>query len=1105
LVKDRALKITAHIEPPSQFCDPDLSNNTWYVWRIVDATEPLIIKAVQIREGCDQPSCGPSYSDYKDMYLLTQRMFPVSRVRLFPHRAALPWSTTTMDELQNILKQDQDPRAGNSNYVIVGFKKTCDGWWAGKALTIGSFGGRVAWVRTDDKGKRQEDLAHELGHAVGGLGHVDACGAGKGENYPYPTNWLSWGTDQDYWGLDTGSSPPKVIHPKKYSDIMTYCRPKWISDYSYKRILTALRPATPRPKQAVALKADTDYLVVVGRINPETQAVSLRPMTRLPNSELGPGGLSGPDGPYAIQLLDAGDSVLVEQTFGLMQSSPPDDSGEIFSLLVPYDPATTRVAITYEDTEIFSLTVSPNAPTVTVDPVTGTVTDTLTVSWSADDLDGDPLTAAVYFSADGGETWELLTPGIEDTEAELDTSFWPGTEQAMMRVLVTDGVNTSQDATGPFTVTTKAPIVFVAGPEDGSGVLPEAPVLFTASGYDPEDGPMEGDVFSWSSDLDGELGSGEEIFVSQLSLGWHEITVTATDSDENTATDTIRLYVGHWVYLPLILKNHLPSPAPTHTPTPTSTRTPTATPTAILTPTSTPTPTHTPTATLTLTPTPTPTPTSPVTGIRYVATTGDDTGNACTESISPCRTIQHGVDQAQPGEEIRVAAGTYSGTQTVTITQWGYPYTYTQVAIITKSLTLRGGYTSADWVTPDPTTNPTIIDAQRQGRGITIFGDGSQTVTVDGFTITGGDYTGLGNPPGDWHLCRRTGADCAGGLFARRVTVVVRNCTVTDNIAGRTGWYSSGGGIYLWDLSAGSRIENVIVSNNQATGPGGEGGGIYIVDGYGVTVVHSTLEGNSAFAEGGGMIINDPDYSAVVIEDTAFISNTVSGGDAEGGGLHASLAREGEALRMDRVRMQGNQAESQGTAIYLSKIGGGLTTARLTNLLLTGNRSGSTAATDSVLAVGRGYDMALTLAHVTAADNLAPTFLRAVGPYEGDALTVTLTNTLIVSATNAFSADQWAGDLTIHHTNTLTHDVATLHYTESGAPTFQAINPLTGDPKLDATYHLQAGSAAIDAGVDTGVTTDIDGEARPWGAGYDIGADEYTGGGRLGHGRLGSW
>ena len=50
---------------------------------------------------------------------------------------------------------------------------------------------------------------------------------------------------------------------------------------------------------------------------------------------------------------------------------------------------------------------------------------------------------------------------------------------------------------------------------------------------------------------------------------------------------------------------------------------------------------------------------------------------------------------------------------------------------------------------------------------------------------------------------------------------------------------------------------------------------------------------------------------------------------------------------------------------------------------------------------------------------------------------------------------------------------------------------LTGDPKLDATYRLRAASAAIDQGVDAGVTTDIDGDRQPIGPACDIGADEF--------------
>jgi len=46
------------------------------------------------------------------------------------------------------------------------------------------------------------------------------------------------------------------------------------------------------------------------------------------------------------------------------------------------------------------------------------------------------------------------------------------------------------------------------------------------------------------------------------------------------------------------------------------------------------------------------------------------------------------------------------------------------------------------------------------------------------------------------------------------------------------------------------------------------------------------------------------------------------------------------------------------------------------------------------------------------------------------------------------------------------------------------VNPDGGD------YHIGSGSGAIDTGVNAWVTTDIDGELRPYGLGYDIGADE---------------
>jgi len=53
------------------------------------------------------------------------------------------------------------------------------------------------------------------------------------------------------------------------------------------------------------------------------------------------------------------------------------------------------------------------------------------------------------------------------------------------------------------------------------------------------------------------------------------------------------------------------------------------------------------------------------------------------------------------------------------------------------------------------------------------------------------------------------------------------------------------------------------------------------------------------------------------------------------------------------------------------------------------------------------------------------------------------------------------------------------------------VDPLFADPAAD-DYHIRADSPAIDAGMNMGVTTDLEGTPRPQGGGYDIGAYEFT-------------
>jgi hypothetical protein len=131
---------------------------------------------------------------------------------------------------------------------------------------------------------------------------------------------------------------------------------------------------------------------------------------------------------------------------------------------------------------------------------------------------------------------------------------------------------------------------------------------------------------------------------------------------------------------------------------------------------------------------------------------------------------------------------------------------------------------------------------------------------------------------------------------------------------------------------------------------------------------------------------------------------------------------------------------------------------------------------------------------MTAADNPVLNFLFAEPPDQaGKNVVVSLKNTLLSGFTNAFAAYEYASSyVTIEHDSTLAYDVDNLHVNLGGNPAFNAPNPVAGDPKLDAEYHLSPGSAAIDSGMDAGISQDIDGNPRPFGSAPDVGADEFT-------------
>ena len=353
-----------------------------------------------------------------------------------------------------------------------------------------------------------------------------------------------------------------VVDPKFYFDLMSYCASKyslideWPSTYTYNNLFTQINATWPATSTGsfpagYSATAAIDYIDIGGVVDYTNGAVKILYKTHRSTSTPLPDPPAS--GIYTLRLQDAADTVIQDIPFTPVEQIGRGDAkpGGVFFIPIADNPYIAKISVLLGSKVMTTISASPNPPSVNVTyPNGGEVidTETLTAKWTGTDLDGDTLNYTIKFSTDNGATWKILHDRWPDTSYEITRDSLQKTSQGLIRIIANDGFHTSSDdSDAAFTVTGAGPQLILSSPLGRPLLAGDQILNAKVTAWDTEDGDIPDANITWSSDLDGEIatGSSPQLYASELSEGLHNLTISATDSDNNTTSIPSRLLVWH--------------------------------------------------------------------------------------------------------------------------------------------------------------------------------------------------------------------------------------------------------------------------------------------------------------------------------------------------------------------------------------------------------------------------------------------------------------------------------------------------------------------------------------------------------------------------------
>lgn len=335
----------------------------------------------------------------------------------------------------------------------------------------------------------------------------------------------------------------------------------WISPYRWQKLYDALVPETAQMQSADLMASVEDVYYLSGHVTISGTG-QIDPILSQP----GIASVGDNTGDYSLELLDGSGASLYSLNFtAVFTNDNAHDAEELppthqfFNYQIPAQPGVSQIRLSYQGNVLDTLTVSDNPPTATITAPTGGLWDgQQVVQWSADDLDGDDLMFNLFYSPDGGDTWQPVATGLTGSSYALDTARLPAGVAGRLRLVITDGFHTiSVDSTGALTLSDKAPTVTISPPAES--YYADEHISINGRAQDLEDGNLPDEQFFWLDDAGAIVANGNTLHTA-LGVGEWTFTLKVRDSAGNVGSDVVTVVVAERplptiptsIYLPII-------------------------------------------------------------------------------------------------------------------------------------------------------------------------------------------------------------------------------------------------------------------------------------------------------------------------------------------------------------------------------------------------------------------------------------------------------------------------------------------------------------------------------------------------------------------------